>query len=341
MKKYLSTILKIVASVAIVGFLGYKATSNDQFALILHSEKKWGFLALAQLLVTAGIALSFIRWRRLVQAVGIPFSWIDSLRIGFIGHMFGCISIGTFGSDAIRVFYVSRENPEQKAVALVSVFVDRICGLIGLLMLTTLTIFCFRWFGKSEILNSESGSLQSIAWFALGSTVAGLIGFSGIFIFPLIQKTRSFQALTRWRVVGPFFEKSLEAGVVYGKRPLVLGVALLQSIGVHVFLTLSVFCVAIGLGVDHPSLGDHFIISPISHLASVLPLPGGIGGLEGFLWYFYQSISGLAENSVGFIVALAYRIEILIVAILGVVFYLAGRRELRSAIRQQTSDREA
>ncbi|MEC9092476.1 MAG: lysylphosphatidylglycerol synthase transmembrane domain-containing protein [Planctomycetota bacterium] len=338
MNKFQFTVLKFGFAIGIVGFLVYKASSSDQFQSIVQSEKQWGFLWAGQVLVTAGISLSFIRWRRLVQAVGIPFSYLDCLRIGFVGHMFGSVSIGTFGADAVRIYFVSRENPDHKALALVTVFVDRVCGLLGLFMLTTLTMFAFRYFGDSAILMSDLGTLQAITWIALGLTCTGLIGFSGLFVFPHVKNTKGFRRLVQLRWIGPLLEKALEAGIVYQQRPQVLVLALLQSIGVHVLLTLSVFCVAVGLRVEHPSLGDHFIISPISHLASVLPLPGGIGGLEGFLWFFYRSIGDQSVNTTGLIVALAYRIETLVVAVVGVLFYLKGRQQIDELVDQHREE---
>ena len=127
----------------------------------------------------------------------------------------------------------------------------------------------------------------------------------------------------------------IEAGIAFQKRPSVLVIALFQSVCVHVFLTLSVYCIAIGLTVPHPSYGDHFIISPIAHLANVLPLPGGFGGMEGSLYLFYKVLSGDPQNSLGFLVALTYRIATLTGAVIGIVFYLRGKKEIQSLVKNQ------
>lgn len=337
MLKHASTLLKIALSVAIVSFIAYKASANDQFVDILKSEKNWWYLILAQIFLVAGISLSFIRWRRLVQAIGIPFSYVDCLRIGFIGHMFGSISIGTFGSDAIRIYYISKENPGKKTEALAAVFIDRICGLLGLFLLTTITMFCFQYYGQSAILASHSKTLKSITWIAFGLTCGGLVGFGGLFVLPYLQKTRFVNKVIQFRWIGKLTEKALDAGIVYQSKPQELIIALFESVVVHTLLTMSVFSVAMGLCVNHPSLGDHLIISPISHLASVLPLPGGFGGLEGALYFFYNSISEIENDTTGLVVALAYRIELLIAAVIGVVFYLRGRKELSEITHQELS----
>lgn len=332
MYRRLSTLFKIAISIVIIAFLCYKASSDENFSRILNSSKRWEFLLLGQVFVLAGVTISFLRWRSLVAAVGIRFSRWDALRIGFIGHMFGSISIGTFGSDAIRVFYVSRENPTQKAAALTSVFVDRICGLLGLFTLTSLTMLIFQYQGHSQLLTSNSKALQIITWIALILTFAGFLGFASLFVLPAIRKSPFVRRLLAHPRFGLILEKLLDAGIRYQSKPTVLLIALTQSICVHTLLTLSIFCVAVGLTVPHPSFGDHFMISPISHLASVLPLPGGFGGLEGAMYFFYQSISNAASDTSGFLVALTYRIETLAVAGIGIPFYLRGKKEITLAI---------
>ena len=335
MFKHLATFLKIGLSVSILAFLCYQASSDKDFGEMLKTKKKWEFLLLAQLFVLAGMSLSFIRWQSLVEAVGIRFSKWDALRIGFIGHMFGCISIGTFGNDAIRIYYVSRENPTKKTEALATVFVDRLCGLMGLFSLTTLAMIWFQYYGDSAILSSHSRTLQSITWISVVLTILGFCGFGSLFILPYVSKTRLVRWWTQVRFFGPINTKLLAAGLAFQKRPSVLVFALFQSVCVHVLLTLGVYCVAVGLSVPHPSFGDHFIISPIAHLASVLPLPGGFGGLEGALWFFYRSISDDPENSIGFLVALAYRIGILVAAGVGIVFYLRGKKEIEALAKME------
>lgn len=334
MYKHLSTILKIAISVAIIAFLCIKASSDESFATILKTRKRWEFLLLGQIFVLAGISLSFIRWRSLVQAVGISFSRTDALRIGFIGHMFGAISIGTFGSDAIRIYYVARENPSQKGPAIAAVFVDRICGLLGLFTLATITMVGFQYVGQSEVLSSESKTLTTITWIAFILTCMGLAGFASLFVLPYMRRTTFMKKLVKRPYVGGFIEKMIEAGIAFQKKPSVLIIALFQSVCVHVFLTLSVYCVAVGLTVPHPSFADHFIISPIAHLANVLPLPGGFGGLEGSLYLFYKVISGDPQNSLGFLVALTYRIATLVGALIGVAFYLRGKKEIQSLVNR-------
>lgn len=337
MKNKTTTCFKIAVSVGILLFLCWKASGNNEFANVYHSEKNWDHLAAAQVLVTLGIGVSFWRWYGLVRALQLPITLFSALRIGYIGHAFGLVSIGTFGSDAVRVFYVAKENPDQKTLAFISVFVDRLCGLLGLFILTSAAILSFQYLGGSEVVNSQTQLLQTVTKTVTVMTVVGLFGFASLFLLPLFEKQKWVRRLGDLRWAGPIIDKVLAAGIAYQRRPLVLLLALLQSVLVHTLLTLSVFCVAVGLSGQHPSLGDHFILSPVAHLPNVLPLPGGIGGLEVALDYFYRAAMDQVQTSYGLIVALGYRMETFVVAIIGIVFYLRGRGEINKIMQSQVS----
>ena len=146
-------------------------------------------------------------------------------------------------------------------------------------------------------------------------------------MLPYFAKQKWVDSITNLSVVGGIVQTTLDAGLAYQSRPFILIFAFCQSLLVHILLTLTVFCVAIGLSGSHPTLGDHFIISPIAHLPGILPLPGGIGGLELAMDYFYKATLE-TESSYGLMVAFGYRLTAIIAAGLGVYFYVRGRKEL-------------
>lgn len=344
MKKLAVNLLKIAVSIAILSYLVWEAQKNDEFTDVWNAPKQWHFILLAQIFIVAGIATSFWRWFGLVRGLDLPLKRLDALRIGFVGHLFGVFSIGTFGIDAVRVFYVARENPQQKTAAFITVFVDRMCGLLGLFMITTIALFLMQFTGTSKVIGTEAEVLKTITRIVLICTVCGLAGFASLFVLPYVSQWQWVRRLRHARFVGGIFSKTLDAGLAYKSQPMILVYALLQSLLVHCFLTLSVFCMAVGLSGSHPSLGDHFIISPIAHLPNVLPLPGGIGGLEYALNYFYAATLG-TTTSYGLIVALGYRITSFVAALIGVFFYLKGRAlpdldslQIEPASNQKTED---
>jgi len=98
------------------------------------------------------------------------------------------------------------------------------------------------------------------------------------------------------------------------------------TIVIHCLFAASVFVMAIGLNVPHPDFVQHLVISPVSNLAGSIPLPGGIGAYETMYEALYVR-AGIAAGN-GLAIALCFRIVTILLAMIGVVYYLRSKREL-------------
>ena len=81
---------------------------------------------------------------------------------------------------------------------------------------------------------------------------------------------------------------------------------------------------ATGLPGSAPSPAQFLVIVPLSLVAAAVPLPmGGLGALEAMFAYLYQLLSFPPAR--GLLVALAYRLTTIFVAIGGIPFFLKQR----------------
>jgi glycosyltransferase 2 family protein len=75
-------------------------------------------------------------------------------------------------------------------------------------------------------------------------------------------------------------------------------------------------------------------------LAGVLvPLPGGIGALEGAVGYFYKLADSNPDH--GFLTAIAYRLMTIVIAVVGAIWYLFNRREIDEVLHELEPAEEA
>ena len=51
-----------------------------------------------------------------------------------IGQFFSTFGVGTTGGDVVKIFYVARAVPQRKAAVAFTVIVDRVIGLVALLL---------------------------------------------------------------------------------------------------------------------------------------------------------------------------------------------------------------
>ena len=132
--------------------------------------------------------------------------------------------------------------------------------------------------------------------------------------------------ISRLPVAGSILQKVLRAVNIYRGRPVMLLSLTGLTIVIHCLFAASVFAMAEGLNVRHPDFVQHLVISPVSNLAGSIPLPGGMGGFEWMFEELYVRADMPAGN--GLAIALCFRIVTILLAMIGVVYYLRSKREL-------------
>jgi len=81
-------------------------------------------------------------------------------------------------------------------------------------------------------------------------------------------------------------------------------------------------------------LKTHFIVAPLSAALGVIPLPAGPqeAGLE-YLYMQVPEVGKTITKGQGLVVVLAYRLIGLLIAVVGIWFYISNRRELAAAMQ--------
>lgn len=80
------------------------------------------------------VLLSTLRWFALMRARGIEITYTRVGRLTLVGYFFNLCMPGTTGGDVMKAYYAAK-GTDQRADAVVSIAIDRLCGLIGLMLL--------------------------------------------------------------------------------------------------------------------------------------------------------------------------------------------------------------
>ncbi len=102
------------------------------------------------------------------------------------------------------------------------------------------------------------------------------------------------------------------------------------------------FLIASGLSDRPPSLVAHFVIVPLTTIVGVVPLPAsGLGAVEFVMNELYTHATPVIDPAalavpadLGVMVSLCNRVLALIVALVGVAYYLSARREVTQMIHE-------
>lgn len=334
MKRFLVNFLKFAISAAIIGWLMAKAyrDAGEKNLDLFAASNNWGLIGLAWLAFLANLILTIIRWHLLVVALDIPFRLRDAFRLGFLGYLFNFVSLGSVGGDVFRAIFIARETPQHRAEAVATVLLDRIIGLYILFVMASCCIV------YKQLWSSTATETRVIANVTLIATVVGFCGIV-VLLVPGFTTGALSEALGRLPRIGPTVTKLIWAVRIYRRKLWVMFWASVLTVGVHTLSTLGIYALAIGIEGEAPSLGAHFIIVPLSMVASAVPLPlMGLGAFEAALELLYRQVPSTTKiSTLGVLkVAFWYRIITILNAAIGAVYYLGARREVAEVWHEAT-----
>lgn len=333
-KRILIGCLKYGVTAALVAWVVRDAVSHDKFSELIEQPKDWGLLAAAWGVCMAGVCATFLRWYLLVRALALPFRLRDAFRLGFLGYLLNFVSLGSVGGDLFKAVFIAREQPGRRTEAVATVVVDRVFGLYGLLIVATVAILIT---GQHR---SPAPVIRLVSHATLIFTGLGAIAIIAL-LTPGFTKGALSEFLSGLPKVGSHVSRLITAIRIYRSRPLTVVVAGLMSVGVHVMFVVGIGLIAQGLPGRSPTLGRHFVAVPLALVASALPLPlGSLGAFEKMFDFLYFHVAGAAEGQ-GILVAVGFRVVTVLIALVGMGYYLTSRREVAELMHAAESELDA
>jgi glycosyltransferase 2 family protein len=329
------TWLKWPVALLLLAYLFY--SNRQDLEKLAAGPKDWFYLILAFVLCAAAMLLTFYRWYLLVWAQDFPFTLRDALRLGYIGYLFGYVAPGSAGGDVVKAAMIATEQKSRKGVAAATVLLDRILGVLALFMVGALATF----FQDPRLL--QNGAIRLCVALLWAGSAGGVVGFI-VVLHPAFPRSRILGRLVRLPKVGRLIGGLVNAVLLYQQRRAVLVMTVLISIVGH-FGTLSSFyyCgLAIRAGNAAPGYWTQLLLIPIAELfAFIIPVPGGIGVLEGGVGKCYGlanealgivGVTAAQASGAGFAAALANRVVTIIIVAIGAGYYMTARSEIGRAL---------
>jgi len=137
-KKTLKNIFKIIVSLALLIFILNKINLTKTWEALNNTNPLWLLWPLSILIITT--LLRTYRWYLLQQRVGKPLSYINLLRLNYIGHYFNTFLPTRLGSDVVKAYYLSKKHGITIVNSSISVFTDRFLGIIAFVILNLLSL---------------------------------------------------------------------------------------------------------------------------------------------------------------------------------------------------------
>lgn len=332
-KQILSTFLKLGASAAMLGYLGWTAANDPQFRVLIAGPKDWMILVWALPICLTAVTLTIMRWHMLVRTLGMEFRARDALRAGFLAYMVNLLPLGLVGGDSLKAVMLIQRQPQRKTEAIATVIVDRVIGLFALLLLAAVASLLLPADQIAKLEPANRATITTICWVVQAVAAISTVGLV-VMLIPAVTHSRLWDRLEHAPVVGGILHKLVGAMRTYQRRLDVLLVAIVASLGVHLLYVSAVVVMTLSIGIapEHqPPIGSTFVIVPVSMIAGALP----IGVYEVCITLMFRAVAppGAPQN-MGLLIALGYRLIQICIASIGLMYWLTSRSEMKELIHE-------
>ncbi|HID49392.1 MAG TPA: flippase-like domain-containing protein [Chromatiales bacterium] len=262
-------------------------------------------LGLAVVFQLISTLLAGFRWYLVMHRLGFGQATPFYIKSYFKGSFFNQGLPTSIGGDAIRVLDVAATGC-RKRDAFRGVFIDRILGLVGLLLLNLLA-------------NALLPDLLPRDLFLLLNLIV-LGGVSGFCALIFVHHLRWFN---RWRLPRYLLGISSQLhSIMYGFRNSALQLTL--SVLIHLFSMINIFLIGRSVGLDYDLVTFTVIVPPVI-LLTLIPISlAGWGVREGAMIGLFTLLG--ADKSVILSMSILYGIILVIASLPGLVVYLSGRQ---------------
>jgi len=271
--------LRVGITAAILGFLAGKVNWGHLAERFTSAQPLW--LILALLLTLISITFCGTRFWLLLRLQKIHLSWFRAIHLTLVGFFFNLFLIGSTGGDAVRLFYLIRWFPDQKARSTLAVLLDRVFGVATLLGLGLV------------LLPGSTHRLLADATFAPLALALPWLGPLGAFLILLVFVVSGF--LPKLPLPAKLPGRSVILDLLYAMRDIIHGgwttVGLISACAaVHLasFGAATLLARALILPINYSLAG---LVCVIIFSAAALPISvSGHGVREGMMVYLFPHL---------------------------------------------------
>ncbi len=266
------------------------------------------------------------RWWLLLRTQSIFIDLGAAVRLNFLGWFYNNFMPGSVGGDLLRAWYVTKHTP-KKFEAVLSVFVDRIIGLLSTLIIAVFFYVLFLR-GKAEALTftGRSGPFKFLAEYK-GGIIWGVGVLAAVFCGLLLQSRG--RVLLRWawlhiRIPSVrAFKKLKDAVYIYCSKPLTILVAFGLTVFLQIMTITGFWFLGKNLGIA-VGLKYYYVFFTLTWVLGALPVSvGGAVVVEGTLAYLFIRYASV-EAEAALALALCQRIVWMIASLPGAAIHLIG-----------------
>jgi glycosyltransferase 2 family protein len=274
-----STTVRLIVTGAVLAVLAWRIDMREAARAMLALDIRYA-LAVVVLLALDRMVM-ILRWTLLLRASRSTISFASAASIYLVSSFVGGFLPAGIGGDAVRAYSLGRRTAEH-GEAVASVAVDRLLGLLSLLLLGILGVVIW-----ARLVSP--GLQQSVLLLAV------MIGLGAIALFWADRGLR-VALPDRWQSSrhGARVLRMADALGRYRHRPQAILAVLLLSVGVQLLRIWQAWLLGVGIGIG-VSFSYYLVFMPIGLVMLLLPVSvSGFGLPQGVIVWLLRP-QGVAE----------------------------------------------
>jgi len=322
-KRHVSLIARIVVAAAAIVWV-FHGQDWQELAAVFQRLSPWYFL-LSLATFAGGQVIIAVRWWLLLRAQTIHIPILAAVRLYYLGLFYNNVMPGSVGGDLLKAWYVAKHT-DKRLAGVLSVFVDRVIGLVGLVLMA---IVAYLAFVRGRMVPVEAEPEAAPGWLSehVGVVLGVGLAVPAVLLLSLAHPyTRAkfrHAAGFAWLKGTALLRGAKDAIVLYCSRPWTLAAAFLLTFAAQSTVIVAFWLLGRNLTIEAP-LRYYFVIFPVMWVVAAVPVSiAGLGVLEAGIVELFALLAGTAAEK-ALALAFCQRFVWVLASLPGGVIHLLG-----------------
>lgn len=331
-KDRLAWIARIAVATAAILWV-FRGQDWRELVAVFRSLNLWWFAFSLGVFTVAQVVVA-LRWWLLLRAQSTRIPVLAAIRLFFLGLFYNNVMPGAVGGDLLKAWYVTKHT-DRKIAGVLSVFVDRLIGLIALVLMAVATYSMFVRGGIVRDAGQENavsgGGLSQYRDAVLWMSAAVAVILVLLLVHPYTRARSRRTAAGLWCKGLALLREMKDAVVVYWSRPWTLALVFAFTLFSQSTVIVAFWLLGRNLGIE-ADLSCYFVVFPVMWVISAVPVSiAGLGVFEAGMVEMFGLLAGVpAEQAM--VLALCQRFVWVLASLPGGLIHLIGAHLPREEI---------
>jgi hypothetical protein len=278
--------------------------------------------------------ITALRWNKLLAALDIHLTQARTFTLNMVGAFYNTFMPGSTGGDVLKAYYASKQT-HHRTRAVLSVVIDRILGLISLVVIGGV-MATVQYFNAKDAGDPVARSCLRVAVGSALLVSASIVG--AIVMHRRVRRTIGLEYVLKRLPMQKQVHNAIAVVDICINRIWLMLWAIVVTFPVHITVVVSAMLAGMAFDLPLPT-GYYFVAVPVIVLSGAIPIsPQGAGVMEIFAIQLTKQYGTTVSQAVA--LTMSIRIVQVLWSLLGGLFVLRGGFHAPTQKEQEELERD-